>query len=87
MKLTALTILSIALVTTTSSAFAYQLKEPPKNDECKADGNPCNVFCDNGYQAGTMYWNGSVWTDGVKWDPDKNTEARKIVAANGTACT
>jgi hypothetical protein len=34
-----------------------------------------------------MYWNGSVWTDGIKWDADRDVEARKIVAANGTDCS
>lgn len=68
-------------------ASAYQLKAASNGAACKADGSTCNVYCDNNQLAGAMNWNGSVWTDGVKWDKDKDAEARKIVAANGTACT
>jgi hypothetical protein len=84
--LTAFT-MTVLLATTASAAFAYQLKKPPDNTPCTADGSPCNVYCDDGDIAGTMYWNGSVWTDGVKFDRDEDAEARKIVAANGTSCT
>lgn len=77
----------VMLAATASAALAYQLKKPSNNTPCTADGSPCNVYCDDGNLAGTMYWNGSVWTDGVKWDSDEAAEARKIVAANGTSCT
>jgi hypothetical protein len=66
-------------------AYGYSLKKP-NGDACKKDGSDCDVYCDSGLKAGTMNWNGSVWTDGVKSDPDMNAMARKIVAANGTAC-
>lgn len=69
-----------------STALAYQLKKPSKAEACTTDGGPCNVYCDNGMLAGTMYWNGSKWTDGVKSDSTMDGEARKIVAANGTEC-
>lgn len=74
------------------SASAYRLERemPPataRGQECRADGSTCLVFCDNGTRAGSMNWNGSVWTDGVKWDRDRDAEARNIVAANGSSCT
>lgn len=72
----AIVALSVTLVA--AVAYAYEL-------DCK--GDCCDVWC-NGkkMKAGNMCWNGSVWTDGVKSDPDKDAEAKKIVAANGTAC-
>jgi hypothetical protein len=66
--------------------FAYYTQNENGNG-CGGDGSGCNVYCDNDDLAGTMYWNGSVWTDGVKWNADFETEASMIVEANGTACT
>jgi hypothetical protein len=86
MKLVFLNIFALALFTTASSASAYQLVKSSGGGACTQDRSTCNVYCDNGYLAGSMNWNGSVWTDGMKWDPDKDAEARKIVAASGTAC-
>lgn len=75
-----------AMLLIASPALAYYTE----NDEgggCSADGSACNVYCDNDDRAGIMFWNGSVWTDGVKSDEDFETEASAIVEANGTACT
>ena len=33
-----------------------------------------------------MYWNGSVWSDGVRWDADPYVEASAIARAAGTDC-
>lgn len=85
MKLACLSVIALA-VAAAAPASAYQLKKPPNGSACTKDGSECQVYCDNGSLAGSMYWNGSVWTDGVKWDPDMDGEARKIVAADGTAC-
>jgi hypothetical protein len=79
---------AIALLIVTSSASAYQLRNPNNPGySCTQDGHPCNVFCDSGAPAGVMYWNGTVWTDGTKWDVNQDAEARKICAAQGTSCT
>ena len=78
-----LTVLAFALP---SPAFAYTLKSATA-DGCGGDGTECVVYCDNGARAGSMFWNGSVWTDGAKWDADRDAEASKIVAANGSDCT
>jgi hypothetical protein len=83
MKTLRVIFLALACAALAPAASAYQLQ----GSGCNADGSACNVYCDNGQLAGAMNWNGSVWTDGVKWDADKDGEARKIVAANGTACT
>jgi hypothetical protein len=78
---------AIALLVATSSASAYRLRNTTNpGAACTQDGNPCDVFCDNGPQAGVMYWNGTVWTDGTKWDVNQDAEARKICAAQGTSC-
>ena len=60
-------------------AWAYTLN-------CNSSNDACLVKCDNGQSAGTMYWNGSQWSDGVRWSKDKNEVARKMVAAQGSAC-
>ena len=65
-----------------SPAWAYTLQ----GSGCGKDGSECRVYCNNGALAGVMYWNGSVWTDGTKWDPDRDTEAKAICAANGADC-
>jgi hypothetical protein len=77
-------VLSFALV---SPASAYALQSQSGKDGCGGDGSLCTVICDNGSTAGAMNWNGSVWTDNVKWDKDKDVEARKICEANGSSCT
>jgi hypothetical protein len=77
--------IALALLVATSPALAYQLRTS-NGGSCSKDGGTCNVYCENGQLAGSMNWNGSVWTDGVKSDPDMNAEARKICAANGSAC-
>jgi hypothetical protein len=46
----------------------------------------CKVTCDNGQHAGTMYWNGTQWSDGLRSNTDKHQLARQMVAAQGTAC-
>ena len=60
-----------------TAAYAYSLT-------CKGDA--CTVTCDNGQPAGTMYWNGSVWSDGIRSNKDKDELAKQIVRAQGTAC-
>jgi hypothetical protein len=55
-------------------------------DGCNGNGKECVVYCANGNRAGSMYFNGTVWTDGVKWAPTAQAEARKICDANGSAC-
>lgn len=86
LKLVPVGLLGLALQVATCPAWAYQLRST-SNGACTKDGTTCKVYCDNGQLAGSMNWNGSVWTDGVKWDPDMDAEARKICAANGSSCT
>jgi hypothetical protein len=80
-------LIAFVLIITAAPASACKLRSASNGGSCSKDGSTCNVYCDNGQLAGSMNWNGSVWTDGVKWSPDMNDEARKICAANGTACT
>ena len=61
-----------------STAEAYSL-------DC-GQSDKCTVTCDNGQLAGTMYWNGSQWSDGIRSSTDKNKLAEQIVAAQGSAC-
>lgn len=84
---TAAIVSGVLLCVTATPALAYRLQNQSGGSSCPQDGSECKVFCDNGDLAGSMFWNNSVWTDGVKSDPDMDTEARKITAANGTACT
>jgi hypothetical protein len=87
MKFVLASALSVALLTIASPAAACQLRSEASGGPCAADGSGCKVFCDDGQLAGVMYWNGSVWTDGVKSDADMNAEARKICAANSATCS
>lgn len=82
-RLAASLTLFCVLAATSSAALAYSLN----GSGCQANGQECVVNCDNGNRAGSMYWNGNVWTDGVKSDADRDREAKAICAANGTACT
>lgn len=50
----------------------------------KADA--CKVYCENGQYVGTMYWNGSRWSDGLRSSSNKDEVARQMVAAQGSSC-
>jgi hypothetical protein len=76
-------VLVFGLAAIPATSFAYSLS----GDGCNGNGNECKVYCDNGALAGSMYWNGSVWTDGVKSSSSKDEEARAICRANGSSCT
>jgi hypothetical protein len=80
----ALSGVTLVLVSTAASAYVLQKSD---GTGCSQDGDECKVYCDNEELAGSMYWNGSVWTDGVRSDEDPDVVASQIVAANGTACT
>ena len=87
MKAVLFSAVAISLVFATSPASAYYRQTQDKPPQaCRADGSACDVFCKNNNRAGTMYWNGTVWTDGVRSDPDIDVESQKIVASNGTGC-
>ncbi len=78
MRATTVCALAACAAVFTSAAAAYSL-------DCKGDA--CDVSCDNGQKIGTMYWNGSVWSDGLRWDADKHVVAKLMVKAWGSACT
>jgi len=75
--ITGLFLLAGALYLTDAQAYSL---------DCDKSGSPCKVTCDNGQLAGTMYWNGSQWSDGIRSSTDQNELARKMVAAQGAAC-
>ena len=62
-----------------TAAYAYSIS-------CNSSKDACTVRCDNGQVAGTMYWNGSRWSDGIRSSTDRDELARQIVRAQGTAC-
>lgn len=65
-----------AMLSSTSGAYSLDCSKP----------DICTVTCDNKTLAGTMYWNGSRWSDGIRSDTDKYKLAEQIVAAQGSAC-
>lgn len=81
-----LTLTALCLVAAATTANAYELRKPD-GSPCEENGDPCNVYCRTlGTLAGTMYWNGDEWSDGQRWDKNRDVVARAIVAANGTSC-
>ena len=82
----------VALGVIPSSASAYLLRKQDRASGCTQDGSACDVWCGQNpaligkWRAGTMYWNGSVWSDGVRWDADPYVEASAIARAAGTDC-
>ena len=83
-------IIGVGLLFISSTASAYRL-QTANGGACSKDGSECQVYCtDDAHKnklAGSMYWNGSVWTDGVKSDEDQDAEAKKIMAAFGSGCS
>lgn len=53
--------------------------------KCKSS-DACDVFCDGGAFVGTMYWNGTKWSDGIRSSESKDELAKLMVAAQGSAC-
>ena len=79
MKALILTIGLVMAIGFSDSTFAYSVG-------CNSAGDTCVVTCNNGQRAGVMYWNGSQWSDGVRFNKDKDALAKQMVAAQGTAC-
>jgi hypothetical protein len=67
-----------ASVLVLGTAHAYKLVQK--------SGDAIDVYCDSGAFVGTMYWNGSRWSDGLRSDPDKDVVAKQMVAAQGSSC-
>jgi hypothetical protein len=84
----ALFILSVAALLTwfDRPAIAFSLKNEITAGSCTADGRACDVWCNDGAIAGKMYWDGSEWTDGTRFNADQNAEAKAICAAAGDDC-
>ena len=61
------------------AALAYSIKYNSEKTEAK-------IYCDNGQIAGTFYWNGSQWSNGVNSGGNIDELAKKQVALNGSAC-
>jgi hypothetical protein len=68
-----------ALVALPLTAFAYSIKYNSDKTEAK-------VFCDNGDLAGTFYWNGSQWSNGVSFGTNIDELAKRQIGIAGSAC-
>ena len=60
-------------------AEAYEIKY-------NSDRTEARILCDNGNLAGTYYWNGSVWSNGVNSGSDIDVLAKKQVQLTGGSC-
>lgn len=78
MRTTLKLLLVLSGATIAGAAYAYKI-------DCK-NSDSCDVFCDGGAFVGTMYWNGTQWSDGLRWSKDKDELAKLMVAAQGGAC-
>ena len=88
MKTALLTAAVTLLLASPASAYVLMSGNPP-SPGCSED-QACYVYCEgdaDGQLAGTMYYNGSEWSDGVRSDVDRDVVAEAIVAAFGTACS
>ena len=70
---------ALAALAVTGTASAWSLK-------CNDADDKCAVYCKNGNFVGDMFWNGSNWSDGLRWDKDRNKVAQQMVDAQGSAC-
>lgn len=75
-----LKILVVASCALSPAAFAY-------SKVYKQGGAEADIYCDNKQLADIYYWNGTQWSNGVRWGTDIDALARQSVAAQGTACT
>ena len=51
-----------------------------------SDKTEAKIYCNNGDLAGTFYWNGTLWSNGVNSGSDINALARKQVKIAGSEC-
>lgn len=73
-------VLLVAVVVATGIAEA--LKLVPRS------ADSYDVYCgtDDKVFVGTMYWNGSRWSDGLRWHEIKEELAKLMAAAHGSDC-
>lgn len=71
------TLFGLCALAAASAVHAYTL-------DCQGDA--CKVYCDSEQYVGTMYWNGSQWSDGLRSSPSKEEVARQMVKAQGSSC-
>ena len=60
-------------------AHAYDIRFNSDKTEAK-------IYCNNGDLAGTFYWNGTRWSNGVNSESDIDALARKQVKIAGSEC-
>lgn len=77
MKILWKNIVFVGVLFVASAANAY-------TTDCSGDS--CKVYCADGSYVGTMYWNGTRWSDGLRSDPNKDVVASQMVAAQGSSC-
>lgn len=69
-----------ALAAFATNVFAYTIKY-------NSGKTQATVYCDHGDLAGTLYWNGSAWSNGRGLrGPDVEGLAQKLVASAGKEC-
>ena len=81
LKLTGVVLfVAAALAAYATNTFAYTIKY-------NSGKTQATVYCDNGDVAGTLYWNGSAWSNGKGLKgPDVDELAGKLVKSSGGAC-
>lgn len=78
-KFVALLLAAFMVISFASLAHAYSIQYNGDKTEAK-------VYCDNRDLAGTFFWNGTQWSNGVNSGTDIDALAKKQVALNGRAC-
>lgn len=77
--------IAVPIILFATAAMAYTISAST-GGPCTKDSGECIVRCNNKTVAGSMDWNGNVWTNGESWSQTKDGEAKKLVAEDGTAC-
>ena len=73
-------LVAAALAALGTDAFAYTIKY-------NSGKTQATVYCDNGDKAGTLYWNGSAWSNGRGLKgADLDKLAKKLVEDGGRGC-
>ena len=75
---------SLRVLAIAFSVFALGVAQAYKITDVGSDRK--DVYCEGGAFVGSMFWNGSKWSDGLRSDVNPDVVAKQMVAAQGSSC-